>query len=246
MSHLDDPRPVLVLQHVDVDGPAALGTWLHARGVPYRVFNTQAGDTFPDRLDGYRALAVLGGPMSANDDLPSLRRAERLILQGLRDDLPVAGHCLGGQLMARALGARVAASPAPEIGWVDIRVEPGATARAWMGAEPVQRVFHWHYEAFDLPAGAVRLASSDACPHQAFAIGRHLAMQFHVELDATKLEAWQADPGDAYNASLGRHASVQTLEAMHAERLQALSRQGQLGDRLWSRWLGVERTAFLD
>jgi GMP synthase (glutamine-hydrolysing) len=238
VSGTDDDRPVLVLQHVDFDGPAALGAWLRRRGVPFRVFNTQAGDDFPESLDGYRALAVLGGPMSANDDLPSLRRAERLILQGLRSGTPVAGHCLGGQLMARALGARVGASPAPEIGWVDIRVDPGVVARAWMGDEPVQRVFHWHYEAFDLPPGATGLATSPACPHQAFAIGPHLAMQFHVELDAAKFDEWREQPGDEYRAALGRYGSVQPLEAMAGELARSLARQERLGDRLWARWLG--------
>jgi GMP synthase (glutamine-hydrolysing) len=238
MSGTPDDRPVLVLQHVDFDGPAALGAWLRRQGVPFRVFNTQRGDEFPPSLDGYRALAVLGGPMSANDDLPSLRRAERLILQGFRDGTPVAGHCLGGQLMARALGARIGASPAPEIGWIDIRVDPSDAARAWMGEAPVQRVFHWHYEAFDLPAGATRLATSAACPHQAFAIGPHLAMQFHVELDHAKFGEWRDLPGDEYRAALGRHPSVQALDAMAEELAGSLELQARLGDRLWSRWLG--------
>jgi GMP synthase-like glutamine amidotransferase len=237
----DDDRPVLVLQHVDFDGPAALGSWLRRRGIPYRVFNTQAGDEFPDSLAGYRALAVLGGPMSANDELESLRRAERLIEQGFREAVPVAGHCLGGQLMARVLGARVGPSLAPEIGWVDIQIDDVEAARGWMGNEPLRRVFHWHYEAFDLPAGTTRLATSPACPNQAFAYGPHLAMQFHVELDAAKLGEWQRQPGDEYRAVLGRHASVQALPAMVAETPHALPRQGRLGHRLWSRWLGLPR-----
>jgi GMP synthase-like glutamine amidotransferase len=232
-----DPRPVLILQHLGFDGPAALGSWLEARGVPADVRNTEAGHAYPSSLAGYRALAVLGGPMSANDDLPSLRQAERLILQGLRDGIPVAGHCLGGQLMARALGARVGASPAPEIGWVDIDVDAHPAAQAWMGDAPRQRVFHWHYEAFDLPDGAIRLARSAACPNQAFAIGPHVAMQFHVELDAAKLGEWHAQPGDEYRAALAVHPSVQPLDAMRAEMAVSLPRQGRLADRLWSRWL---------
>jgi GMP synthase-like glutamine amidotransferase len=243
LSATDDDRPVLVLQHVDFDGPAALGEWLRRHGVPFRVFNTQAGDRFPDSLAGYRALAVLGGPMSANDDLPSLRRAERLIEQGFREAIPVAGHCLGGQLMARVLGARIGPSPEPEIGWVDIRIDDGEPARDWMGEEPVRRVFQWHYEAFDLPSGTARLATSPACPNQAFAFGPHLAMQFHVELDAAKLGEWQCQPGEEYRAVLGRHASVQALSAMLAETAHALPRQGRLGHRLWSRWLGLPLSA---
>jgi GMP synthase (glutamine-hydrolysing) len=109
-------KTVLVLQHLSGDGPAYLATWLREQGVAFEVRDTEAGQPFPDSLQDHGALAVLGGEMSANDALPSLRQAERLILQAVRDGVPTLGHCLGGQLMARALGARVAASPAPEVG----------------------------------------------------------------------------------------------------------------------------------
>ena len=97
-------KPVLILQHLSGDGPGYLGAWLARQGVAFEVRNTEAGDDYPARIDGYAGLAVLGGAMSANDDLPSLRRAEDLIRQAMQQDRPVIGHCLGGQLMARALG----------------------------------------------------------------------------------------------------------------------------------------------
>jgi GMP synthase-like glutamine amidotransferase len=207
-------KPVLVLQHMHLDGPAYLGQWLREQEVPYVLRNTEAGEDFPARIDGYRALAVLGGEMSANDDLPSLRQAQSLIRQAFDLDIPVLGHCLGGQLMARALGARVWASPAPEVGWQPMTVHDNPIAKEWFGVAGPTTVFHWHFEAFDLPAGASALASSDACPHQAFAFGPHLAMQFHVEIDEAKLHTWATPVADARLAPVRGHASVQDSQAM--------------------------------
>lgn len=234
-------KPVLILQHLSTDGPAYLATWLRTHAVPFEVFDTQAGQSYPDHLDGYGALAVLGGEMSANDTMPSLRQAERLIVEGMRDGVPVIGHCLGGQLMARALGASVHASPAPEIGWQPMRIEPGDAAHAWFGALSEATVFHWHFEAFALPAGAVRLASSAACPHQAFAIGPHLGMQFHVELDADKLARWSASTDPTYLRLQNECTSVQPGALMRAQAATALEAQQALAARLYARWIGAAR-----
>ena len=247
MSHLEanvsmtSPKPVLVLQNLTLDGPGHLGTWLAQQGVAFEVFDAQAGRTYPERIDGYRALALLGGEMSANDDLPSLRQAERLILQAMDADIPVIGHCLGGQLMARALGARVIDSPLPEIGWQPVQVGHTPSARAWLG-EPTERVvYHWHRESFELPRGAELIASNAACPNQAFTIGPHLAVQFHVELDRHKLAAWSASMDPAFLRLQHRHAgNVQTGAAMRAQARVALPAQQRLADALYRRWLGVQ------
>lgn len=229
-------KPVLVLQHLCADGPAFLGTWLQQRGVPADVRNAEAGDAFPSTMDGHSALAVLGGEMSAHDPLPTLRQAEALILQAMGSGRPVLGHCLGGQLMARALGARVVMSPAPEVGWQRLLVEDCAEGREWFGEPGEHTVFHWHYEAFELPAGAVTLASSVACPHQAFAVGPHLAMQFHVELDAEKLVSWSTDEGERYRAALAQHSSVQSGAAMRQGAAVHLARQQALAAHIYLRW----------
>jgi len=231
--------PVLILQNLTPDGPGHLAEWLARRGVAFEVRNTQAGHAYPGSIDGYRALALLGGEMSANDDLPSLRQAERLILQAMDRDVPVIGHCLGGQLMARALGAQVGSSPAPEIGWQTLQVADTSAARAWLG-EPIERVvYHWHLESFELPPGAERLASSAACPNQAFAIGPHLAMQFHVELDRAKLAAWSASTDAGFLALQRDCATVQAGAAMRQQAATALPAQQRLADRIYRRWLGL-------
>ena len=235
-------KPVLILQHLSFDGPAYLGSWLERTGQPFEVFDSERGAAYPQHIDGYGALAVLGGEMSANDPLPSLRQAEVLILQALDADLPVLGHCLGGQLMARALGARVHASPAPEIGWQTMQLVDSPSARAWFGDTDEPTVYHWHSEAFELPAGAELLASSAACPHQAFALGAHqLAMQFHVELDSPKLAVWAASRDPKFQRQQREHATVQSGAAMLAQAKRALPEQQRMADRIYRRWLAGVR-----
>lgn len=233
-------KPALILQHLDADGPAYLATWLQRERLPYEVFNTQAGQDFPDRIVDYGALAVLGGEMSANDPLPSLRDAERLILQAMDADVPVLGHCLGGQLMARALGAAVVDSPAPEVGWHRVQLLPHADTPRWFGDGDEITVFQWHYDAFELPAGARPLARSAACPYQAFSVGPHLAMQFHVELDAAKLSAWTRAHDERYFASAAVptvHGAAQMLREMTAR----LAAQQVLADRIYARWMRLAK-----
>lgn len=234
-------RPVLILQHMSTDGPAALGTWLHEEGIAVDLRDTEAGDDFPDCIGKYRALAVLGGEMSANDPLPSLRQAESLIRQAVDTGIPVIGHCLGGQLMAKALGARVGPSPASEIGWHDIDLLDTPATRDWFGDGLTHvghvRVFQWHHEAFTLPAGAIRLAGSRACPNQAFSLGPHLAMQFHVELDADKLWCWTADNVPEDLAALKTQSTELAYAQMRAEAMELLPVQIRLARRLYARWM---------
>ncbi len=232
-------KPVLVLQHLSGDGPAYLATWLQRQRLAFDLRNTEAGQDFPLHMDGHAALAILGGEMSANDDMPSLRRAELLILDAMARGRPVIGHCLGGQLMARALGAKVGPSIAPEVGWHRMDVAPLPAAHDWFGETSQLQVFHWHEEAFALPPGAVALASSPACTHQAFAIGPHLGMQFHIEVDEEKLRRWATLDTPAYHALQQRHPSAHGGARMVAEMAQWLPRQQTVADRVYARWMAT-------
>lgn len=242
-------KPVLILQNHHADGPAYLGEWMSARDIVFEARNTEAGEEFPLDLAGYAALALLGGEMSVNDPLPSLRRAEGLILQALERDVPMLGHCLGGQLMAKAMGARVGPSPAPEIGWQPMQLLPGEAARQWFGAagSAAATVFQWHYEAFELPAGATLLARSESCPHQAFAVGPHLAMQFHIEQSGGKLERWSREQSARYQQAQARYpSSVQSGDAMRRDAARYLPAHQAIADSIYSRWMqsaGWSRTA---
>ena len=230
-------KPVLILQHQLPENAAYLTTWLERNRILYQVVNAGAGELFPASIEPYSALAVMGGGMSANDPLPSNRQAEILILQAMYRDLPVIGHCLGGQLMARALGGVVTDSPQPEIGWQPIEYEDNELAQEWFGTDPTNSVIHWHYESFSIPTGAVRVATSLACPNQAFAIGPHLAMQFHIEINETKINTWVNDDDPKWTQARAQYNSVQDKITMlngipfHLDKHQATA------DRIYQKWL---------
>ena len=182
------PAILCVVHHAPCD-VGLVGAPLRRRGAPVRVVQPNRGDPLPppDRLAG---AVVFGGAMSANDDHDRAIRDElRFVGTALAAGLPLLGICLGAQLMARALGGRVAPRPDGlwEIGYRTL--EPTPQGAALFGAA---RVFpHWHGEGFSLPEGATRLASGAGFPEQAFAFGpRALAVQFHPELGRARLRRW--------------------------------------------------------
>lgn len=232
-------KPVLVLQHLPDDGPAYLATWLEQQGVAMDLRCN--ADAYPSDLGAHRALAVLGGEMSANDDLPALRKGEALIRDALARNVPVIGHCLGGQLMAKALGAEVVAAARQEIGWQHL--DWSAEAQAWFGDAILQgqppEVFEWHRDAFGLPPGALWLAGNSASSNQAFSIGpRHLAMQFHVEVDQHKLATWTQghDPANYRDRGIDTR-SIQSTQEIHREAAARLAAQQRLAGHAYRRWL---------
>ena len=232
-------RPVAILQHQLPENAAYLTTWLERHRVDYVIFNAGADEEFPTSIEPYAALAVMGGGMSANDALLSNRQAEILILQAMRLDRPVIGHCLGGQLMSRALGAAVTASPRPEIGWQPIQYENLDVAREWFGDTPTNTVAHWHYESFGIPAGAVRVATSPACPNQAWAMGPHLAMQFHIEITETKMQSWVAEDDAKWAESRSLYETVQDRISMLAGIPYHLAQHQTTADAIYRKWLST-------
>jgi GMP synthase-like glutamine amidotransferase len=230
-------KPVLILQHQLPENAAYLTTWLDRNRILYQVVNAGSGEEFPATIEPYSALAVMGGGMSANDPLPSNRQAERLIQQAIRRDIPVIGHCLGAQLMARALGGTVQSSPKPEIGWQHIQYENDPLVEEWFGSDPTDTVIHWHYESFSIPYGAVRLARSSACPNQAFAYGKHLAMQFHIEINETKIDSWVNDDDPKWAQARQLYESVQDKITMLNGIPFHLSKHQATADRIYQNWL---------
>jgi GMP synthase-like glutamine amidotransferase len=170
------------LQHVPFEGLGSIAPWLAAAG--YDITSTRFYESaeLPD-VDEIDLLVVMGGPMSVNDEdqFPWLAAEKRFIRAAVQAGKPVLGVCLGAQLIASAAGARVFANPQKEIGWFPVQgIDRGSQAHFQF--PPSATVFHWHGETFDLPAGAVRLAQSQACPNQAFQLGRSvIGLQFHLE-----------------------------------------------------------------
>jgi len=231
--------PVLILQHQIPERAAYLTTWLDQHGILYETRNAGAGEEFPASIEPYAAMAVMGGGMSANDPLLSNRQAEILILQAVLRHRPVIGHCLGGQLMSRALGATIGASPKPEIGWHAIQYQDNHTVTHWFGLDPTPTVIQWHYDAFDVPPGAVRLAGSQACPNQAWAMGPHLAMQFHIEMDETKAREWAADEDPLWAEARAKYDTVQDSDAIVAGIGPHLAQHQRTADHIYRTWLST-------
>jgi GMP synthase-like glutamine amidotransferase len=174
---------IQVLQHVPFEGPGAIGRWAEARGHPLAV--TEAWREAMPGVGSFDALVVMGGPMGVHDeaDLPWLRGEKALIRAAIAADRMVVGVCLGAQLMADVLGARVYRNTHREIGWLPVDLTPAARAPGLFDGLPDRPVvFQWHGDTFDLPVGAAHLASSEGCRAQAFLAGRRaLALQFHFE-----------------------------------------------------------------
>ena len=172
-----------VFQHVPFEGPGSIGPWLKARGIAVGVTRFFGNDRLPNVADT-DGLIVMGGPMSVNDErvLPWLVSEKRLIGEMINRGKPVLGVCLGAQLIANVLGSKVYPNPEKEIGWFPIQsTASGPQSRVFRFPDECL-VFHWHGETFDLPAGAVRLATSVACRNQAFQFGANaIGLQFHLE-----------------------------------------------------------------
>jgi GMP synthase-like glutamine amidotransferase len=230
-------KPVLILQHQTPERAAYLKTWLDQNNIPYETRNANAGEEFPPSIEPYSALAVMGGGMSANDLLLSNRQAEILILQAMRLDRPVIGHCLGGQLMTRALGGTIGASPQPEIGWQPIEYDDNPLVKHWFGTNPTPTVIQWHYEAFTIPEGATRLATSSACPNQAWALGNNLAMQFHIEMDDAKAREWAMDEDPKWADARAQYNTVQDSTAILEGIESNLTKHQATADHIYRTWL---------
>jgi len=187
-------RRILLITHQDTSDPGQVGELLQAKGYPLEKCCPASGDRLPDNLRPYAGVVVFGGPMSANDEhLPFIRAELDWIPQVLDARLPFLGICLGAQLLARVLGARVAPHPdgMTEIGYFPVDFSPACQA------DPPQAVFHWHQEGFELPSGTVQLAAGETFTNQAFCYGdRAYGLQFHPEVTDAILDRWTTQAAD--------------------------------------------------
>lgn len=193
------------------------------------------GHRMPRSARGFAGLVFMGGPMSVNDDLPWIIPALKLIADAVRNDVPVLGHCLGGQLMARAFGGAVRAAPVKEIGWGEVAVADNAVARDWLGPVRTFDSFHWHGEAFSIPPGGTRVLENAHCANQAFALGRHFGMQCHVEMTAEMIGDWVRG-GAAEIAQSRDSPGVQAPEDIVRDLEQRVTALHAIAERIYERW----------
>lgn len=193
------------------------------------------GAPVPREAGGYAGLAVMGGPMSAHDDLPWIAPLLELLRAAVRQEVPVVGHCLGAQLMSRAFGGAVRVNPVREIGWGEVRVADNAVAREWLGALQSFETFQWHGETFSIPPGATRVLEGEHCANQAFALGRHIGLQCHVEMTPELVKSW-LDTGAKEMKEHAKSPAVQRREQIEEELEPRLERLHQVADRIYDRW----------
>jgi GMP synthase (glutamine-hydrolysing) len=188
---------IVVLQHAELDSPGTLADWAAGRvGTNCFVVRLDKGHPLPS-LQDFDWLVSLGGPMNVDEDAqyPWLAPEKALTRAAIQAGKHVLGICLGAQIIARALGAPVTKNPHPEIGWFPIQTTLEAKTHPVWTAFPVSAtVFHWHGDTFEIPDGAVRNASSEACTNQAFTFGqRVLALQFHLEVGSDDVRRFVED-----------------------------------------------------
>ena len=221
----------VILKNIRSEGPGTIAGYLDKAGLSYDVFEPEEVAALKG-LQGYEALVVLGGPMAVyeTDGHPQVEASLRLIKEALAKNIKTLGVCLGAQLMAHAMGARVYKGPRQETGWMDIELTGDGMKDPVLGElsdgkSAFAKVFQWHGDTFDIPEGAARLAGSEGFPNQAFRMGKcAYALQFHVEVTSEIVSGWAEGEPMLHTAALA-----------HKEYEAYLAR----ADRLYSRFFGT-------
>ena len=227
----------LVLQHIACEPPGVFEDVLLERSAEIHRVELDEGDPLPDWRE-FDAIVAMGGPMSATDDveLPWLTVEKRLIRNAVRSGTPFWGVCLGVQLLAASLGARVYPGAEPEVGLLPVTLTDEARDDPVFADAPSELVMlQWHGDTFDLPQGAVRLASSPAYANQAFRFDRAYGVQFHLEVSPEMAREWADVPEyvSSLERTLGREGGPRFLSAIEeqADEMRAAGRD------LFERWL---------
>lgn len=233
---------VLVLQHIACEPPGVYEDVLLERGAQITRVELDEGEPLPD-WRAFDAIVAMGGPMSVNDETehPWLVAEKQLIRDAVGSGVPFWGACLGVQLLASSLGARVYRGPEPEVGILDIVLtDAGRVDPVFAGVPPVITTLQWHGDTFDLPEGAVLLAGSPLYPNQAFRVGRAYGVQFHLEVSPAMADAWAEVP--AYAASLEETLGLGATPRLMAEVADRAPEMLDHGRALFTNWLDANVT----
>ena len=227
----------LVLQHIACEPPGVFEDVLRERGADLHRVELDEGEPLPAWRE-YDAIVAMGGPMSVNDDaeVPWLTAEKQLIGEAVRAGVPYWGVCLGVQLLAAALGASVYPGSEPEVGLLPVDLtEAGRADPVFGGFDERLVTLQWHGDTFDLPDGAVRLASSPAYANQAFRFERAYGVQFHLEVSAEMAREWAEVP--EYVASLERTLGAEQAPAFLSAIEEHAGEMRAAGRELFEHWL---------
>jgi GMP synthase-like glutamine amidotransferase len=228
-------KPIIIFRHIACEDSGYLGDYLILRNIPFQTICLDRGGEVPSDPSAYAGFVFMGGPMSVNDAIPWIEKELELIRMAYKQNLPMLGHCLGGQLISKALGGEIRENPVPEIGWHSVRRHDNKLSKEWFEGLPEEfEVFHWHGETFSLPDNAVPLLQSDFCNNQSFIIGNCLALQCHVEMKSHMVQEWL----EFYKNDLPeRSASVQSRDQILENLEKRIQGSVAVADVIYSRWL---------
>jgi GMP synthase - Glutamine amidotransferase domain len=230
---------VLVCQHVGYEILGTLNPLFKSEGFRLRYVNFGRFPQEQPRMKGYNGLVLLGGPMNVDqiEHHPHLQHEVDMIREAVDLGMPVLGICLGSQLIARALGAEVKPNPKKEIGWHEVRLtEAGTSDPVLRHFQASERIFHWHGDTFDIPAGATHLAESAGCRNQAFRFGEKIyGLQFHLEVDEPLIERWLQVP--RYQEELKPLSAETNAEKILQETRAFVERSKQLSRQTFGEFL---------
>jgi len=190
---------VLIIKHVDIEGPGLIEHCLKQKAVPHRIICLETGEPLPGP-SGFTHIVLLGGPMNVyeEDRYPFLKSEDLFIKEAIQRGKHVLGICLGAQLIAKALGARVTKSPVKEIGWSEVSLtEEGLKDPLFSALPKAFPVFQWHEDTFEIPRWGTLLATSPDVPNQAFQYGDNAyGLQFHLEVTMDMIREWTEEYGE--------------------------------------------------
>ena len=234
-------KPVAIFRHTRTEGPGYFATFLDKHSIPWRLIAIDRGDDMPASTEPFSGICLMGGSVSVNDPLPWIEQSCHLIREAISKNIPVIGHCLGGQLMSKALGGQVTTNPVKEIGWSPVWAEDNAETRKWLGNTLTGNrgaiVFQWHGETFSIPSGATRILTNSFCDNQMFVLGRHLGMQCHVEMTPEMIDCWNRQWHQETRGLVHIPPCIQTPEEMRRETTENLPEMRHLAEQLYSVWI---------
>ncbi len=194
----------LIIKHIDIEGPGLIEYCLKKEKISYRIINLEGGDPLP-KLDPLNLIILLGGPMNVyeEDRYPFLKDEDLFLKEAIQRGKFILGICLGAQLIAKALGAKVFKSPVKEIGWFDVSLtRVGSQDPLFSNLPKTFPVFQWHEDTFEIPRSAKLIATSSSVPHQAFRYGDNAyGLQFHLEVTEEMIQDWMKTYEDEFKGS---------------------------------------------
>ena len=228
-------KPIAIFRHARTEGPGYLATFLDAHNVPWQLICVDENDALPNSIESFSGLIFMGGAMSVNDDLPWIPPVLAMIRNAVKADIPVLGHCLGGQLMSKALGGAITKNPIKEIGWGQLTVADNPEAQHWFGDTRQFTGFHWHGETFSIPTGAIAILSSTYCANQAFTMGKHLGFQCHIEMTESMIREWCENGADEIAAACS--PAVQPPAVMFDSMAEKVASLNMVAGQVYSQWI---------